>query len=346
MSTETITNLITQIGTDLTNAYTALEDKEVTIPSVKNLNNLVTPLSNIELGIPKPRAGTIRNKIVDGDFKERKYFWNYNYHATLVYKNNYCRYTMLDTGTEGYIYPIWTKVAISLTQGHVYAMGMEYRNTAEYPDIEVGMRVKAADSSVSSYVKQFTLPAVGTEWQTLVGSFTATETVSVIAGLFTKEMTGGQTFDVKRIFLIDLTEEFATDSYTPNYSRIYSKMVPLIQERYIPNVKTNTPTGSYASSTYYHSCGGAYMGYGKVLFTMVSGTSTAYENIYFAAGTLPDGVTIENQSHYTYTSNSAGSVFCCILDGITEDCLIDIELSAINSTSDYVTAKITVTFAE
>lgn len=118
-------------------------------------------------------------------------------------------------------------------------------------------------------------------------------------------------------------------------------------EPFIDNLPI-TPTGSYASSTYYDVEYGVRVGYcenGEVMISMKGGTSTAYENINFELGTAPEGVTILKNSTSYDTSDPAGNLFVCVLSGIIGHATIDIDMSALNSSYDYVTATVNITEA-
>ena len=107
-----------------------------------------------------------------------------------------------------------------------------------------------------------------------------------------------------------------------------------------------SPAGTYANSTYYDPDYGVKIGYcsdGNILLSMKGGTSTAYENINFELGTVPDGVTILKNSTSYGTSNPAGNLFVCVLSGISGHVTVDIIMDSVNSTHDYVTATINVT---
>ena len=119
-------------------------------------------------------------------------------------------------------------------------------------------------------------------------------------------------------------------------------------EPIIDNDDSITPTGSYATSTYYNLDYGVKVGYcsdGSILLSMKAGTTTAYENINFELGTVPSGVTITKNSTSYDTSDPAGNLFVCVLSGITAHCTIGINMSSYNASYDYVTATINITEA-
>ena len=116
-------------------------------------------------------------------------------------------------------------------------------------------------------------------------------------------------------------------------------------EPIIDNDDSVTPTGSYATSTYYNLDYGVKIGYcsdGNILLSMKGGTSTAYENINFELGTAPDGVTILKNSKSYDTSDPAGNLFVCVLSGISGHATVDISMDSVNSSYDYVTATINI----
>lgn len=117
-------------------------------------------------------------------------------------------------------------------------------------------------------------------------------------------------------------------------------------QRLVSNDDSITPTGNYATSTYYDTTYGVQVGYcpdGSVLISMKGGTSTSYENLNFKLDSAPDGVTIETSSTSWDTGDPAGNLYVCRLKGITGRVSIAIAMSAVNATYDYVTCSITVT---
>lgn len=105
------------------------------------------------------------------------------------------------------------------------------------------------------------------------------------------------------------------------------------------------PTGTYASSTYYNVDYGVKIGYvadGDILLSMRGGTTTSYENLRFILASAPEGVSI-TASTTSGTSTAAGTIFACVLSGISSPVTIGIEMNTINSTNDYVECDITVT---
>lgn len=109
-----------------------------------------------------------------------------------------------------------------------------------------------------------------------------------------------------------------------------------------------TLTGSYNSATYVTSADCKLVvdkdtGYAFVI--MRSGTSTAYENIYFNPSTLPSGVTaLPVQTYGGPTSGAAQRYFVQVLTGITEPITVSVNLDQINSSYDYVRATLVVRY--
>ena len=117
-------------------------------------------------------------------------------------------------------------------------------------------------------------------------------------------------------------------------------------ERLIVNDDSVTPTGTYATSTYYDVDFGVKIGYcpdGSVLLTMKGGTSTGYENLYFKLDSVPDGVTLDASSSSFDTADPAGNVYGCRISGITGKMEMALDMSTYNSTYDYTRVDITLT---
>ena len=114
----------------------------------------------------------------------------------------------------------------------------------------------------------------------------------------------------------------------------------------ITNDGSIVPTGTYATATYYNLEYGVKIGYmanGDVMISMKNGTSTAYENLYFYAASLPSGVTLDAPSTFG-SGNVVGMTFVGIISGLTGSANIAINMSTRNSTSDYVRCDLTITY--
>lgn len=107
-------------------------------------------------------------------------------------------------------------------------------------------------------------------------------------------------------------------------------------------VKTITKSGSYDSASY-HGSYYAAINDSTLLLIVQGGTSTSYESIYFAAGTVPSGVSLVGQSYYSYSSMTASMYYCAIFSGITSNVNIGLNFSAVNTSSDYTTCTVTIT---
>lgn len=120
-----------------------------------------------------------------------------------------------------------------------------------------------------------------------------------------------------------------------------------IQPR-ITNGESVTPTGSYATSTYYNTSFGVKVSYtadGDVIITMKAGTTTNYEKLYFYAASLPSGVTLTNYVPGSNVSMDAGAIYSCVLSGISRNYSLALAMSTYNSTNDYTRVDITLTAA-
>lgn len=114
----------------------------------------------------------------------------------------------------------------------------------------------------------------------------------------------------------------------------------------IANDGSIVPTGTYATEVYYNLEYGVKIGYmanGDVMISMKNGTTTAYENLYFYAASLPSGVTLDAPSTFSST-NVVGMTFVGIISGLTSSANIAIDMSTRNSSSDYVRCDLTITY--
>lgn len=114
----------------------------------------------------------------------------------------------------------------------------------------------------------------------------------------------------------------------------------------IANDGSIVPTGTYATEVYYNLEYGVKIGYmanGDVMISMKNGTSTAYENLYFYAASLPTGVTLDAPSTFG-TGNVVGMTFVGIISGLTGSANIAIDMSTRNSSYDYVRCDLTITY--
>lgn len=114
----------------------------------------------------------------------------------------------------------------------------------------------------------------------------------------------------------------------------------------IANDGSIVPTGTYATATYYNLEYGVKIGYmanGDVMISMKNGTSTAYENLYFHAASLPSGVTLDAPSKFG-SGNVVNMTFVGIISGLTGSANIAINMSTRNSSQDYVRCDLTITY--
>ena len=114
----------------------------------------------------------------------------------------------------------------------------------------------------------------------------------------------------------------------------------------ISNDGSIIPTGTYATATYYNLEYGVKIGYmanGDVMISMKNGTSTAYENLYFYAASLPTGVTLDAPSTFG-TGNVRDMTFVGIISGLTGSANIAINMSTTNGTYDYVRCDLTISY--
>lgn len=117
-------------------------------------------------------------------------------------------------------------------------------------------------------------------------------------------------------------------------------------KKIIANDGSIVPTGTYATEAYYNIEYGVKIGYmanGDVMISMKNGTSTAYENLYFYAASLPSGVALDAPSTFS-SSNVVGMTFVGIISGLTSSANMAIDMSIRNSSSDYVRCDLTITY--
>lgn len=163
--------------------------------------------------------------------------------------------------------------------------------------------------------------------------------VAAINELFTSASNG------KQAIAAALTGKGVSAAASDTFAEL-AETIGQLPARMVANDDSITPTGTYATSTYYNTTYGVLVGYcpdGSVLISMKGGTSTSYENLNFSLASAPDGVTIETSSTAWDTSDPAGNLYVCRLKGIVGKVNIAIAMSAVNATYDYVTCAITVT---
>ena len=151
-------------------------------------------------------------------------------------------------------------------------------------------------------------------------------------GYATKKIDEGGTGVIKTIGTVNVVLPAPPEPWTP----------PIVNDGAI------TPTGSYASATYYNLAYGVKLGYctnGDILVSMKGGTSTGYENIDFTLPSPPAGVTLTKNGTTYDTSDPAGNLFVCVISGLKTKHTMSITMSSYNGTYDYVTAAITLTAA-
>lgn len=126
----------------------------------------------------------------------------------------------------------------------------------------------------------------------------------------------------------------------------FPNFVEMLPPRLITNDESVVPTGTYATSVYYNLDYGVKVGYcpnGEILISMQGGTSTAYENVFFALASAPDGVTITTDNSNYDTGDLAGNLYVCVLTGVTVPVEMSIAMNTINATDDFVQCDITLT---
>ena len=107
-------------------------------------------------------------------------------------------------------------------------------------------------------------------------------------------------------------------------------------------VNSLTVTGTYASKV--SDVGYGVTEDGKVVIYARNNYGTGYENIVYALGTVPDGVTLPYQSGYD-TGADVGYFYFCVLEGITTNVDLTLNFGGHNNFYDYVSCTIAITEA-
>jgi len=124
---------------------------------------------------------------------------------------------------------------------------------------------------------------------------------------------------------------------------------PILCEDHSAKVKSITTTSSATTdrdtAVYHGSYWAAIDDNGNLLLVVEGGTSTNYESIYFVAKSVPDGVTLVNQSYYSGTGMTASKAYVAVFSGVSQDVDIALDFSGVSSDNDYVTTDVTITYA-
>lgn len=134
--------------------------------------------------------------------------------------------------------------------------------------------------------------------------------------------------------------------------------VHVIPFRFVINDDGITPTGAYATSTYYNTSYGVKVAYlpdgDGIIVSMQAGTSTAYEYLNFTlAMDNISGLTLTNRTNASssYATASPGLIYACVISGFNaafasqplSGVVISVAMTSVNATYDYTTCAITVT---
>jgi hypothetical protein len=107
-------------------------------------------------------------------------------------------------------------------------------------------------------------------------------------------------------------------------------------------VNSLTVTGTYANKV--SDVGYGVTEDGKVVIYARNNYTTAYENIVYALGTVPDGVTLPRQSGYS-SGADVGYFYFCVLEGIATNVDLTLGFDNQDKSNDYVGCTITITEA-
>lgn len=180
----------------------------------------------------------------------------------------------------------------------------------------------------------------------------ATESKSSLVAAINEVFTSASNF--KSTIAAAITGEGVSTSSSATAATMASNIAKIRKgylRPYVTNGESITPTGTYATSTYYDTTFGVKIGYtadGEVLLMMKGGTTTNYEYLQFVLGSSTmSGVTIE-RCDMNVSSNATGKpavIYGCVLKGITKNCTISVTMSTYNATYDWVQCTINVTAA-
>jgi surface protein len=140
-----------------------------------------------------------------------------------------------------------------------------------------------------------------------------------------------------------------TNTYLP--SEMHSVIHNLVKEANESWSGDLTFSGTYATSTYYTESGchlAVDKQKGMAFVVIQGGTSTSYEKVYFAATSLPDGVTMLEPPGDTHfgTSGATKRYYTAVLTGITGKINVSVDMSERSATAnDAVQCALTVTYA-
>jgi hypothetical protein len=108
-------------------------------------------------------------------------------------------------------------------------------------------------------------------------------------------------------------------------------------------VNSIATTGQYDTTTHHGSYWAAIDADGNLLLVVEGGTSTNYESIRFMGTSLPEGVTLVNQSYYAYASMTAGMAYVAVFSGLTKSVDITLDFYDVYASTDYVYCGVTIT---
>ena len=140
-----------------------------------------------------------------------------------------------------------------------------------------------------------------------------------------------------------LDDELATqdDLIAQIAAALEGKSVPSVPE--VIKVNSITTSGDYDSSDYHGDYYAAIDASGNLLLSVIGGASTNYESIYFNCISLPSGVSLVNQTYYSYASMPAQSLYTAILRGLTTSVDIALNFNAVNTDNDFTKCEVTIT---
>ena len=108
-------------------------------------------------------------------------------------------------------------------------------------------------------------------------------------------------------------------------------------------VRSITTLGQYDTTTHHGSSWAAIDAGGNLLLVVEGGTSTNYESIRFMDTSLPEGITLVNQSYYAYASMTASKAYVAVFSGLTKSVDITLDFYDVYASTDYVYCGVTIT---
>ena len=172
------------------------------------------------------------------------------------------------------------------------------------------------------------------------GHFTATDAEGVFEELFTSVSSG------KTSIAAAITDKGVSASGSDTFTQLAGK-IDSITTGVESLLGTLSFTGTYATELSTRTNSWAFNpDTGHVLLVLQGANTTSYENIVFTIASAPSGITLlGGYSSALDTSDPAGNMYGCIIQGVTAPINISIAVNTRNSANDYYQADLTITYA-